>query len=157
MFGLFVLLGCFPSPRIFWSSQPPLGVFITKGIGDLCQSARPPPMRLIGELLLMPDPLGGALQQESSLDSWTAQFHPYWFRQGVFVILFVLLPPEELLGLTQALAKLGMIYFPSIRMISSDPQTGGVGQKSVKIWLHLSSTGLYYWYNICSVLKEEKI
>ena len=34
-FGLFVRLGCFPSPHLVWSDFPPWGVCITGGIWDL--------------------------------------------------------------------------------------------------------------------------
>ena len=55
-FGLFSWLGCFLSPRIVWSNQTPQGVYITGGIGDLCQPAPSPPERLIGASLLIPAP-----------------------------------------------------------------------------------------------------
>ena len=102
-FGLFVLLGCFTSPRLIWTARTPLGFHITGGIVYLCQPAPPTPERFLGTSLLIPGPHGGDLHWKSSMASWTARFFPYWFGQGVFVTVFVVLPLEELLGLPQEL------------------------------------------------------
>ena len=102
-FGLFVLLGCFTSPRLIWTARTPLGFHITGGIVYLCQPTPPTPERFLDTSLLIPGPHGGALHWKSSMASWTARFFPYWFGQGVFVTVFVVLPLEELLGLPQEL------------------------------------------------------
>ena len=153
---LFVLFGCFPSPFLVWSAWTPMVIFIPWGLGDLCQSALPHPASLLGTSLLIPDPQGGALHQESSLASWTARFRLPWFRQGVFVTLFAVMPIKDLIGLPQALAEIGMIYSCCSLMLSSDPQTGGVGQNFVKLWLLFSFAGRCYWSTLCSVSAAEK-
>ena len=113
-FGLFVSLGCFPSPPLVWSDRPPRGVCITGGLGDLCQPATSPPAQSIGASLLIPAPRAGALHRSSFMASWTARFHPSWFGQGVFATFFVILLLEELLGLPHVLSELGRIYIPAI-------------------------------------------
>ena len=83
-FGLFVWLGCFPSPYIAWSDWPPRGVCITGGLWYLFLSAPRPLACLIGASLLIPDHRECALYREIYLQSLTASFHSPWFGQGVF-------------------------------------------------------------------------
>ena len=99
----FFFVGVFSSPYLVWSTWTPRGIWITGGIWYMYQSAPPPPARLLGASLLIPDPWGGAFHRESSMASWTTQFCPSWFGHSIFGTLFVLLPIKEPIGLPQAL------------------------------------------------------
>ena len=128
---LFFFVGVFPSPRIVWYDQPLWGACITGGIGYLCQSALPPTALFLGAYLLMPAPRGGALHRESYMVSLTSRFLPSWFRKGVFVAFFVMMPLKLRIGLPQAIAELGRIDILTVG-ISSDRQTGYIDWRSYR-------------------------
>ena len=128
-FGLFVLLGCFPSPRLVGSARPPLRVLITGWLGYICQSAPPPLSILPGVSLLIPSPWGDDLHRESSVASWTARFCPSLFWQSVFITIFIIMPLKELLCLPQAFDELGRLDIMKVG-VSSDCETLYVDRQS---------------------------